>query len=80
MSRGMVLELVSDVAVPPDQKRRDPSIWPHAGMEIGQSFWIATEDRVYGTVLNANARYAKRLGWRFTARKENGGVRVWRIA
>lgn len=76
----MVLAVVSGIAVPPDLKRREPSIWPHADMAVGQSFWISDQDRSYGTVLNANTRYGKRLGFKFTARREDGGVRVWRIA
>lgn len=78
--RGMVLEVVNDVDLPRGGNRHPPTIWPHADMAVGQSFWISCEERTYGTVLNANARYGKRLGFKFTARRENGGVRVWRVA
>lgn len=51
--------------------------WPHKSMKVGQSFFI--ENRTMVAVCNANNRYKKKLGWRFTARKQEGGIRVWRI-
>ena len=67
--------LVIEVGVPiPADK--DVVGWPHAEMEVGQSFFIA--GRGLQSVCNANQRFQKRLGWRFTARKVEGGIRVWR--
>lgn len=77
---GMALKVVSDVDIPTNMKRHPPVIWPHQGMVVGESFWISCEERTYGTVLNANTRYGKRYGFKFVARRENGGVRVWRVA
>jgi hypothetical protein len=52
--------------------------WPHKTMRVGQSFFV--EGRSMVAVCNANNRYKRKLGWKFTARKQDGGIRVWRIA
>lgn len=53
--------------------------WPHESMEVGQSFLIKGKSMV--SVCNANQRYKKKLGWRFTARRQDEGeIRVWRTA
>lgn len=70
-------ELVIEVGVPiPEDKAAIG--WPHAQMEVGQSFFVVGKG--LQTVCNANQRFQKRLGWKFTARKVEGGVRVWRTA
>lgn len=68
-------ELVIEVGVPIPEDKAVVG-WPHAEMEVGQSFFVA--GRGLQSVCNANQRFQKRLGWRFTARKVEGGVRVWR--
>ena len=52
--------------------------WPHGEMEVGQSFLVT--DRTLMAVCNANWRYGKKLNMKFTAKKVEGGIRVWRIA
>lgn len=51
--------------------------WPHESMAVGQSFFVANRTMV--NVSNANQRFRKKIGWKFTARKVDGGIRVWRI-
>jgi hypothetical protein len=55
-----------------------PPKYPWAEMEVGDSFFVlnATTDNLSA----AGTMAAKRSGRKFTTRKENGGVRVWRIA
>ncbi len=53
-------------------------------MKVGDSFFVATpEDKTQSQLRNHVSStvtpYAKRIGKRFTTRKVDGGVRVWRI-
>ena len=50
--------------------------FPLADMEVGDSFFLVGVSMQ--VVLNANWRAGKRLGWKFVARKEGEGIRVWR--
>jgi len=68
---GITVE--TDIPIPPE---KEVVGWPHATMEVGQSFFIASRTMV--SVCNANQRYKKRLGWEFTSRKVEGGIRTWR--
>ena len=51
-------------------------IYPYRDMEVGDSFFVPNGKM--GTVNAANYRAYKRLGWKFSARKVEGGIRVWR--
>lgn len=51
--------------------------YPYEEMEIGDSFVVPLEARQ--RVMNANSRAFKRLGMRFSARREGDQVRVWRV-
>jgi len=51
---------------------------PYASLEVGDSFFVANQ--TLQRICNANYRYAKRTGKKFTARKQDGGIRVWRTA
>ena len=65
------VEINKDVPLPPPRRR-----YPYGEMEVGESFLIAQGN--LQVVCNANYRAGKRLGRRFIARREEGGVRVWR--
>jgi hypothetical protein len=52
--------------------------YPYEEMDVGDSFTVPVSARQ--KVLNANYRASKRLGWRFTAKTEDGLIRVWRVA
>ena len=51
--------------------------YPYKDMDVGDSFFVA--DGKLPTINNANYRASKALGWKFSARKQDGGIRVWRI-
>ena len=75
MDMGMQMismELTKDVPVPPDKRR-----YPYRVMDVGDSFFVA-EGKLQ-VVCNNNYRTGKKLGRRFIARREEGGVRVWRV-
>ena len=69
----MGIRVEKGVALPVERVERK---YPHEDMEVGDSFYLVGISMQ--VVLNANWRAGKRLGWRFTARKEKEGVRVWR--
>ena len=56
---------------------REVYAYPYAQMEVGDSFSVPVG--AYRKVLNANTRASKRLGWKFSARREGEFVRIWRI-
>jgi hypothetical protein len=62
-----------NVVIPPARVKRN---YPYREMEIGDSFFV--EDDKLSGVCNTNNRMQRLLGWRFTARTEGKGVRVWR--
>lgn len=70
-----VIEVSIEGGIPMPDDREDIG-WPHMKMEVGQSFFIS--QRSLQSVCNANYRYSKKTGMRFTARKVGNGVRVWR--
>jgi hypothetical protein len=76
MAMGMQMismELTKDVPVPPDKRR-----YPYRVMDVGDSFFVA-EGRLQ-VVCNNNYRVGKKLGRKFVARREESGVRVWRVS
>lgn len=66
------VEVSRDVPLPPARRR-----YPYVVMEVGESFFV--DSGSLQVVCNANYRASKRLGRRFIARREEGGVRVWRV-
>jgi hypothetical protein len=62
-----------NVIIPPARVKRN---YPYREMNIGDSFFV--EDDKLSSVCNTNNRMQRLLGWRFTARTEGNGVRVWR--
>ena len=65
--------LDKDIPVPEPRKR-----YPYREMEIGDSFFVPAGG--IQNICNQNYRTGKKLGRSFIARKEDGGVRVWRTA
>ena len=54
--------------------------YPHAQLEVGQSFAVPFSVEARRRVLNANVRASKKLGWSFTARRLGEELRVWRVS
>jgi hypothetical protein len=69
----MNVEISQDVPLPKPHFR-----YPYGAMQVGDSFLVPGGK--LQIVCNANYRAGKRLGRRFTARKDGDGVRVWRLA
>lgn len=61
----------------PLPKTGDKSKYPFKEMEVGDSVFISdkTPEQLGGSMGSAR----KATGFRFTARRENGGARVWRF-
>ena len=65
--------LDKDVPLPESRKR-----YQYKDMEVGDSFFV--EGGGIQNICNQNYRTGKKLGRSFIARKEDGGVRVWRVS
>ena len=66
------LDVEKHIPLPAERKR-----YPYKDMDIGDSFFVhAGKMQV---VCNANYRASKKLGFKFIARCEPEGVRVWRV-
>ena len=66
------VEISKDVPLPLPRRR-----YPYGVMEVGESFLV--DGGNLQVVCNANYRAGKRLSRKFIARREEGGVRVWRV-
>jgi hypothetical protein len=51
--------------------------YPYENMEVGDSFFV--EGGTLNRMCYQNRRWGKKLGGRFTVKKVEGGVRVWRV-
>jgi len=52
--------------------------WPFAHMEPGQSAHFENEDSG-GRPYKAAMAVGLRRGWKFVARREGSGIRIWRV-
>jgi len=69
-----MINIKIDKGVPLPPPHRSHRIYPWNEMAVGDSFFIPDTK-------NYSAAYqAKKLGFKVTTRRENGGVRIWRIA
>ena len=78
-------EIEKGVPIPPDgrgmQRGGVKCKYPWVDMSIGDSFEAGPYDPdLKNNVAAAASQYAKRNGVKFTLRKHNRGLRVWRIA
>lgn len=55
-----------------------PPKYPFGKMEVGQSVFFGGESSSSKAAIAAHA-YGRRQGKRFSARKADGGVRIWRV-
>lgn len=79
-----MFQIESGIPIPP---RRSPNIavYPFAEMNVGDSFFVPKSDG--GTVTAALSRvqsaagaHSRRHGGKFSIRRQDDGVRVWRAA
>ena len=73
----MSIQVQVDGPMPDAAFTRQRLNYPYDEMDVGHSFFVAGGK--IQQVCNSNARAAKRFGAKFTARREDDGVRVWRI-
>lgn len=66
----MKVEIQSNIPVP---IRKQGTQWPFAQMNVGDSFLANQSARVASFV------WAKKYNVKFASKRENGGVRIWRI-
>lgn len=71
------LQIERGIPVPADTRGPVP-IYPFREMEVGDSFFVATT-RIQHSVRRGASATGKRLGKRFTCRKVEGGLRIWRV-
>jgi len=69
-----MIEIEKNLPLPEERIR---NVYPFKQMDVGDSFHV--EGVSMQIVLNANYRAGKQLGMKFIARKDETGVRVWRI-
>jgi hypothetical protein len=65
-----------DKGIPMPKRNTRNSRYPWKELEVGDSFFIPGSSNGYSTVTYANKVYAPK---RFACRKDNAGVRIWRI-
>ena len=71
------MQLENNVPMP---VKRDRVEWPYGKMEVGQSFLVGGDGKnLLIGVCARNRKKGRELGMRFTAKKVEGGVRVWRV-
>lgn len=72
-----MIEIEKGVPLPSDERGRAAK-YPWAEMEIGDSFFL--KDGSSSSISGAASNAGKRLGFKFSTREMDDGVRVWRIA
>ena len=70
----VMVTLEKNIEIPEKQKIAK---YPYEALELGDSFYV--QDGDLGRLCNANYREWRKSGKKFTARKVEGGVRVWRV-
>ena len=70
----VMVTLEKNIEIPEKQKIAK---YPYEALELGDSFYV--QDGELGRLCNANYREWRKSGKKFTARKVDGGVRVWRV-
>jgi hypothetical protein len=76
-----VIEVESGIAIPEPRTKAKGGVYPYTQMQVGDSF-LVNEDRnnllIY--VCNKNRKAAKAYNTKYTAKRVEGGVRVWRVS
>jgi hypothetical protein len=73
------MKVENGIPLPPAWGRGKSVSWSFvAKMKVGQSF--LADDRSQTRVAAKLQYWAEKLGWKFTTRKVDEGVRVWRVA
>lgn len=78
---GVMEVVVENGIAMPEVVRGARVRWPYEVLEVGESFVVPGEGKnlVVG-VCARNKKWGDKLGRRFTAKRVEGGVRVWRVS
>jgi hypothetical protein len=73
-----LIDIEKNVVMPELPKRG--AVYPYEQMEVGDSFFIRDDRKnVIINVCNRNRKAALKNNAAYTAKKVDGGVRVWRV-
>lgn len=67
-----------NIPVPEQSGRGRRAKYPFSKMEVGDSVFFPGENSSSRCSIAAHA-YGHRVGWKFSVRTMDGGVRIWRI-
>lgn len=73
------VEIESDIPVPASYTNGRPASYPFRKMEVGQSIFIPSDEVLPQQAAKRAYTAGRRAGFRFTCRKVEGGVRIWRV-
>lgn len=73
------ISIESGVPLPASYINGRPASYPFRKMEVGQSIFIPEEKVSPHHAAKRAYAAGRRTGYKFTCRKVDGGVRVWRI-
>ena len=74
---GQEVEVEEDVPVPP-QRRRSPDLDGFGEMPVGGYVFVEADDDEARKLPNRVSAAGKRFGMKFTTRRLDGGVGIWR--
>ena len=76
----MVIQIDKNIPVNKFLKRARKHQYPFAKMDPGDSFYVEGDLGVCQTVRTLMWRFTKETGWKFVTRRDDKGLRVWRIS
>jgi len=79
--KEVTMQIRDDVPVPPAKSYSKGSKYGFHSMEVGQSIEVTSGDPnlVYRQLSTVSAYWGRKLGWKFSVRRTNNGVGVWRV-
>lgn len=75
-----MIEIETDVPLTASYKNGRPEVYPWRKLEVGDSFFVPEERTAPKHIEKRAYEAAKRTGRKFTCRRQDGGVRIWRVA
>lgn len=78
---SIVMSIVVEKNIPVNKflKRARKHTYPFAQMDVGDSFYVEGDLGVCQTVRTLMWRFSKETGWKFVTRRDENGIRVWRL-
>jgi hypothetical protein len=73
-------QIEKNVPLPLRPKQGRPAKYPFATMSVGDSFFVSIGGVVETSFRNVAAQAGKRLGRKFSVKKNHDGFRVWRVS